>query len=358
MPETDSVLETSFDPVFNHVILNIDKEEFLGIQWEDWAYPNEGVYAAPRYRYFLWIIRTDTSYTLANLDGRDLPVMGSNSDYPALYNPLETGYSLLQYSPKTQSLGYEVESRWEYILVNQSTSASDIKSEYFKYAQSYSDGWMFASPKSDSKWWAWAYNNKLEPVHGPYLQHGRASEGLMAVIDIENDKYRYVDYDGENAFEGRYDMAGDFHEGRALVRNGNRQYYIDREGKEVFSGFFEGTDFFEGGAAAIKKDDGWILVDTMGQRIGNYTFDNVLSPGEALLPVSRKGKWYHINYQGRMLNTQGYRFVSTFRGGFAYIWDGDYKYPEIHLINKEGEAVYQVYSSDEYRQMLASIKRR
>jgi hypothetical protein len=101
------------------------------------------------------------------------------------------------------------------------------------------------------------------------------SEGLAAVTVQGREKFGYIDKTGTVVITDRFDDAGDFHSGRALVTDGKCRYYIDRTGKRMglveekksFLGYDDYRHFSEGFAAVARgtkeqktdeeDDDGW-----------------------------------------------------------------------------------------------------
>lgn len=85
-------------------------------------------------------------------------------------------------------------------------------------------------------------------------------------------KYGFVDtkgyaLDGSRTIELKYDIAGDFHEGLAWVRENNLYGYIDGNGRKKIVCAYSDANDFNGGRAEVKKDGEWFYIDTAGNKV-------------------------------------------------------------------------------------------
>ena len=91
----------------------------------------------------------------------------------------------------------------------------------------------------------------------PYEIRGPFREGLLLVLDLEENQFGYIDTTGEFAIDRRFDLAGPFSNGLARVCAGDLCGFIDRSGEVVISlqQFSVAEDFGPDGFARIYK--GW-----------------------------------------------------------------------------------------------------
>ena len=100
---------------------------------------------------------------------------------------------------------------------------------------------------------------------------GTFNDGLASYFDSSKGKYGYINSQGLIAIPPRFDEAGDFSEGLAVVRmeiNGARKYvYIDTKGSQAISTVFTNRpDDFHCGYAAVKKANGkYNYIDKSGK---------------------------------------------------------------------------------------------
>lgn len=100
---------------------------------------------------------------------------------------------------------------------------------------------------------------------------GNFHDGLASYYDANKGKYGYINTQGIITIQPRFDEAGDFSEGFAVVQisvNGARKYvYIDAKGNQAISTTFTNKpDDFHCGYAAVKKANGkYNFINKSGQ---------------------------------------------------------------------------------------------
>jgi hypothetical protein len=88
----------------------------------------------------------------------------------------------------------------------------------------------------------------------PDMRAGSFSDGL-APVWAHQDHYRFIDTSGSFAFEGGFDEANGFSEGRALIKQGNRFGFIDKDGRTVIECRFTLARNFAEGLARVEVDE-------------------------------------------------------------------------------------------------------
>ena len=127
----------------------------------------------------------------------------------------------------------------------------------------------------------------------------------------EGERWGFINHAGEFAIEPQFEMAYDFHEGRAAVMIDGKNGYIDHTGKIVVAPVYEYCKNFTGGLAAVS-----LAGKPVGNNLGNTGF--VDPYGDFVIPP---------------------RFGETgrFRSGLCLVTTEQ----EIGYINKSGEFVWK-----------------
>ena len=70
---------------------------------------------------------------------------------------------------------------------------------------------------------------------------------------IKNDKYGYIDKQGNEVIPCKYDYAGGFRDGITTVKKNGKYGYIDKQGNEVVACKYDYAGGFSDGMAVVKK---------------------------------------------------------------------------------------------------------
>ncbi|MFN3168731.1 MAG: WG repeat-containing protein [Phycisphaeraceae bacterium] len=94
----------------------------------------------------------------------------------------------------------------------------------------------------------------------------RDGEGKPVMQPYPRRRIGYIDLDGEVFIEPRFEMAADFGEGLAGVRDKSQSAwgFIDRAGKRVIAPKFEAVGRFSEGLCAVKHHGKWGYIDKQG----------------------------------------------------------------------------------------------
>jgi hypothetical protein len=352
-------IHTGYDPVFDYSFFEIEGYTYLDMVWPDWAYPIGDTVTVGDISHFLWVLPVDTTYSIIKLGSglKDQKVLLSEAEYAPGYL---SGGLVYMYDPVSSGISYRLKDKSVvFPLRGESINADRVNllanTMEFKYAVPANDGTFFGVPFQADNWLANFYNQDLEIVASGYNKYGRIGNGLVPVSPSGSDRFTYIDSNGNKAFNGAFNSAGNFASGRALVKQGNSLYYIDTDGKKVIDNIFDGTAFDETGIAAVKKADGWVMIDTEGKVILDRYFSQVQQPSEGALPIYYQGGWQFISNEGKPITKEKYLYITPYKNGFAKAWKKEYgyKYPKLLLIDKTGEEVKTLIDYDRYRNIYA-----
>lgn len=166
-------------------------------------------------------------------------------------------------------------------------------------------------------------------------------------------RYGFIDEDGNNVIEMKYDYADSFSEGLALFRTGTIDEgtfgYIDKFGNTVIEPEFPYRDFtkndqnFSEGLAPVRINRKMGFIDKMGRVVIETQFDNAWGFSEDLALVRtgdmRKGKYGFIDKQGQTVINLKYKMAKPFSEGLACAQIEDWGKGKYGFINKNGQWV-------------------
>lgn len=147
--------------------------------------------------------------------------------------------------------------------------------------------------------------------------------------------YKYIDLTGKPVLNNSYEVAGDFSDGRAMVKMANTgRFYINKKGERVCEKEYQTLGKFKDGVGIGYRDIRYYLIDGTGKEIaGPFNYVDGFSEGMS---------WFSINGQFGFVNTKGeiaikpvYRNARSFIDGYAWVEKQDSTYCLIDLKGKE-----------------------
>ncbi len=112
----------------------------------------------------------------------------------------------------------------------------------------------------------------------------------------------YIDLRGRWALRderGELTELGDFYDGMARVRVGEKWGYIDQRMRPQIQPTFEAARDFVNGKAAVRIDGKWGYIDRRGQIIVQPRYEAADDFDETLAMVKRDGLWGYVDASGR-----------------------------------------------------------
>jgi hypothetical protein len=131
---------------------------------------------------------------------------------------------------------------------------------------------------------------------------------------------------GSDGFKLKYDNVNDFNEGRARVELNNKWGYVDTEGNEVVPPKYDNVNDFHEGRAKFRINNKYGIVDLDGNEIIPLKYDGVGSFYEGRAWVGINEKFGFIDKDGNEVIPPKYDYVSNFFEGRA----------KVRINNKEG----------------------
>lgn len=176
--------------------------------------------------------------------------------------------------------------------------------------------------------------NKLCKVKGDYIGF---SEGLW-LMQI-NDKYKYIDKNGDIIIESKFDACFNFSEDLARVKSNEKWGYIDKNGDLVIEPKFDFCWDFTEELAAVKLENKWGYIDKKGDWViepkFDYFTDTDMRFSEGLAVQGKNGNWGYINKEGNWVIDPIFQGPTQFKNGYAKVFKNDKE----GIINKKGEFI-------------------
>lgn len=173
-----------------------------------------------------------------------------------------------------------------------------------------------------------------------YTINSLVRDGRLHVV--RDGKHGFLDLQGKEVIPCRYDEAGDFAQGRAMVRMGDRYGIIDTTGAiilpiEYINRATKGHKYiYYDGLALVERADGMLgYVDLNGQLAFPYWFPEAYQFSEGLAAVRHGGAWGYIDTKGELYLPLVFDLASPFEHGRAQVlFNGDYR-----MMDRRGRCV-------------------
>lgn len=150
-----------------------------------------------------------------------------------------------------------------------------------------------------------------------YSEVWPAKDMLTRVRDNEG-RWFYLNADGVQAFEGRYDHATDFDEGRAVAGLYGLSGLIDRQGNVLVPFIYDVVEWdSRSGLAAVCHDGLWGLFNREGEQLTEIKYSWLSEFEEGLLLARTDQKYGYLDRQGREAIPFIYDQASSFHHGSA-----------------------------------------
>ena len=159
------------------------------------------------------------------------------------------------------------------------------------------------------------------------------SEGL-ALFVTEDEKYGFVDRNGNIAIHAQFERAMPFCGGFAIIRQDGKYGFIDKTGRIVINPQFQEVRNFSEGMAAFYDGRQWGYINTKGAYAINPQFDYAGSFSQGMAVVKQGEKYGYINKKGRLVINPQFDYASSFSDGLAAIGN---KESGFGYISKDGQ---------------------
>jgi len=185
---------------------------------------------------------------------------------------------------------------------------------------------------------------------------GFFQEGLAVVV--VNDKYGFVNKQGEVQIQCKYESAGDFKDGRAIVELNGKVGMIDRNGRFLFDCVFDDLGVFSDSLVYASKKDIYGYYNVKGEEVIPHLFNDAYDFHNGVAKVEKGGKTSFINTKGEFIVKLSHHDVNPYYDTlYTFVDDGLYGIMN-HKAQIFVEPIYTAISSVHNGLAVASIQNR
>ena len=150
-----------------------------------------------------------------------------------------------------------------------------------------------------------------------------------------NDKWNFINTNGDFLSDQWFDSAYDFRNGYAIVQMNDNFNFINTNGEFIGNKWFDYVSDFKDGFARVRLNDNFNFINTNGEFIGNKWFDYAYDFNDGYARVRLNDKYNFINTNCDFISDQWFNYAYDFRNGFAIV-QLNRKY---NFINTNGEFI-------------------
>lgn len=137
-------------------------------------------------------------------------------------------------------------------------------------------------------------------------------------VKIDN-KFGFIDINGDLRIANRYDAIGSFHEDMAAVKLLGKWGFVDRIERLFVQPLYDLVFPFKNGNAIVMKESKYGLVDKHGNEVLNVAYDSVYREESGRYIIEKGSKKGLADVDGRILIYPKYNFISDLDNGFVLI---------------------------------------
>jgi hypothetical protein len=142
-----------------------------------------------------------------------------------------------------------------------------------------------------------------------YKENKTKTSNKLFPMVLENNKWTYMDSNGNVAIKAQFDYAGPFSEGLAAVKAKGKYGYIDKKGNFIIKPQFDDGFEFKYGRAAVCEGTSYGFIDKRGKMVikPQYNYVRNFSDGLAYVVLYKK----HIGNQVMFIDRYGKVKINT-----------------------------------------------
>mgnify|MGYP000078089620 CR=1 FL=1 len=160
---------------------------------------------------------------------------------------------------------------------------------------------------------------------------------LRNSINFEYDgrKFGFINVDGEQIIDAKYDFVGPFSSGLAIVVNEEKYGFIDKLGRLRIPCEYESVTEFHEGRSVVEKGGKYGMIDRNNKLLLPFIYEDLGDVSNGLIYVSKGDKYGYANENGVLVIPEKFNEVFGFSEGIAKVEENG-KYG---MINVDGEYV-------------------
>ena len=116
---------------------------------------------------------------------------------------------------------------------------------------------------------------------------------------------------------------GEFNEGLAYARLGEKVGFINNKGAWVIEAKYVKVENFKNGFANVKTEAGWGLIDKTGKVILETSYQGVSDVHESIFAYKQNGFWGFMTIDGKIITDAKFSAIRDFSNGYAAVRIGE-----------------------------------
>ncbi len=171
---------------------------------------------------------------------------------------------------------------------------------------------------------------------------------------VENDdKWGYVDNEGDLAVALQYEVATSFREGMAAVQRDGLWGFVNLQGEEVVPPIYSNAGIFQNGMAIVEYKGKWGWIDRFGTIAIAISYDFVMPFHNDGRAAARRGnKWGWIDRAGKTVIAFDFDKIDSYEEGLVRVTKGENTF----YIDKFGRCVEDCYHENNNIENTAATK--
>ena len=150
---------------------------------------------------------------------------------------------------------------------------------------------------------------------------------------IKNNKWGYINEEGQEMIAPQFEEADFFSEGLASVQKDGKYGYINKAGKIVLPFLYDDVEKFKDGFAIVMKDSLYGLINRKGEFVIDPSFEELTDPIENICVAAKGGKSGYLTTAGKSLTGFIFNLAYDFKDGIAIAAVND-KFGTINSLGK------------------------
>lgn len=121
-------------------------------------------------------------------------------------------------------------------------------------------------------------------------------------VTLKNGKSLHLNVAGKPSYKSRYDIVGDFYEGRAWAILNGKYFHIDYAGRPIYKERYDTVDDYNEGFSVVSLNKLWFHIDLLGKPAYNHRFAFAQNFQKGIAVVRKIGdddlSYTYIDYKG------------------------------------------------------------
>lgn len=141
----------------------------------------------------------------------------------------------------------------------------------------------------------------------------------IALPYVHESKYGFMNETGKSMIKSKYDFAGFFQEGLAVVVMNDKYGFVNKHGELQIPCVYESVGDFNGGRAIVEQKGKYGMIDRNGRFLFNCNYDDLGVYSDGLVYASLKDVYGYYNLEGKEVIPHTLNDAYDFNEGIAKV---------------------------------------